>query len=103
MTDPQSNSSQYHQYNAPRKGGKVYAAQGNQNIYNQTNLRPGVSRKSRAIALLVAVAVDVAYFFYGMTSYTGRSGDSGDLYRALGFLVLLAVTGTLLRRLLRSS
>ncbi len=55
----------------------------------------------RAVALLVAIVVDVCYYFYGMAAYTGRSGDSGDLYRAVGFFVLLAVTGTLLRRLLR--
>jgi arginine exporter protein ArgO len=101
MTDPQSNPNQYNQYNTPAKGGQVYASQGQQNIYH-TNIRSGVSRKARAIALLVAVVVDIAYFFYGMAAYTGRASDWGDGYRALGFLVLLGITGNLLRRLLRS-
>jgi hypothetical protein len=96
-TPPPNN---YHQTNTPAKGGRVYASQGVQNIYHQTNARP--SRRGRAIALLVAVVVDVGYFCYGMTSYTGQADNSGDLYRALGFLVLLAVTGTLLRRLIRT-
>ena len=98
MTQPGS----HNQYNQPYRGGKVYASQGNQNIYQQTTVHPGVSRKGRAIAFLVAIAVDVAYFFYGMMSYTRGASNAGDTYRAIGFLVLLGITGTLLRRLFRS-
>jgi hypothetical protein len=45
--------------------------------------------------------VDVAFFFYGMTAYTGQPNNSGDLWRAGIFLVLLGTTGSLIRRWLR--
>ncbi len=93
---------QFNQQNAPAKGGKVYASQGgNQNIYHNTNIKPTVNRWGRAVALLVAIVVDVCYNFYGMAAYTGRSGDSGDIYRVLGGILLLSITGFLLRRLVR--
>jgi hypothetical protein len=93
-------SAPQNQHNTASNGGQVYASQGGPQIINN-NIKPMVNRRGRAVALLVAIVVDVCYFFYGMAAYTGRSGDSGDLYRAVGFLVLLVVTGTLLRRLLR--
>ena len=99
MSAPQN---QFNQHNAPTNGGQVYASQGgSQNIYNNTHIKPTVNRWGRAIALLVAIVVDVCYDFYGMAAYTGRSDDSGDIYRALGGLLLLLITGFLLRRLLR--
>ncbi|OLE21213.1 MAG: hypothetical protein AUG44_28295 [Actinobacteria bacterium 13_1_20CM_3_71_11] len=57
-------------------------------------------RGSDSVVLLVALVVDVAFFFYGMLAYTGRN-TSADTWRAGLFLVLLAVTGSLFRRWLR--
>jgi hypothetical protein len=96
MTAPQN------QHNTASNGGQVYASQGgNQVVNNKFNIKPTVNRWGRAVALLVAIVVDVCYNFYGMAAYTGRSGDSGDLYRAAGGLLLVSITGFLLRRLLR--
>ena len=62
---------------------------------------PAGQRTWAGWALVISVLVDVVYFCYGMTAYTGRTNDSGDLWRAVIFFLLLATTGTLLRRWLR--
>jgi hypothetical protein len=94
-----------HQYNTPQSGGTVYAAQGNQNIHHTTiNAVPptqALRRPWAGRALLITIAVDVAFFFYGMIAYTGHPNDTGDLWRAGIFLGLMVTTGTMLRRWLR--
>ncbi|MEV7179558.1 toll/interleukin-1 receptor domain-containing protein [Kitasatospora sp. NPDC093679] len=42
--------------------------------------------------LLILLGIDGAAFLYGALAYTGRSGDSGDLWRSLVFVLLLVVT-----------
>jgi hypothetical protein len=96
MTAPQN----HNQHNTASGHAQINASQGGPQIINN-HMGPTVNRWGRAVALLVAIVVDVCYYFYGMAAYTGRSGDSGDIYRVVGFFVLLAVTGTLLRRLVR--
>lgn len=86
----------YTQNNAPRRGGSVYANQGGNQIINVGGKRGGGDTK----ALLVTLAVDVAFFFYGMLSYTGRN-TTADEWRAGIFLILLIVTVGMVRRWLR--
>jgi hypothetical protein len=89
------------QENRPASGGTVYAHQGSG---DQIIYAPGQDGRRRrgtdSIVLLVALVVDVAFFFYGMLAYTGRN-TGADTWRAGIFLVLLAVTGSLFRRWLR--
>ncbi|MCT2588277.1 hypothetical protein [Actinophytocola gossypii] len=104
-------TTQNQQGNNASGSGTVYSVQnGNQRINNTTNNNLNVTNnntfrqaRSRAgWAVLVILAVDVAFFFYGQAAYTGRTGDSGDLWRAGIFLVLMLTTGTLVRRWFRS-
>jgi hypothetical protein len=44
--------------------------------------------------------LDVAFFFYGMTAYTGRN-TTADTWRAGIFILLLILTASLVRRWLR--
>jgi hypothetical protein len=46
------------------------------------------------------LVVDVVYFFYGMSAYTGRN-TTADGWRAVIFLLLLVVTVGMVRRWLR--
>jgi hypothetical protein len=88
---------------------QMYAVQGgnqtvNTNIYHaapQPQSKP-VAPPRTGRALLIMVAIDIAFFVYGATAYTGQGNDPGDLGRAVIFLILLATTGTLLRRWVRS-
>jgi hypothetical protein len=87
---------QWTQVNSPAAGGTVYANQGgDQIIYAGPRKRSGVDTK-----LLGTLVADVAYFFYGMSAYTGRN-TSADQWRATIFLVLLVITGGVIRRWLR--
>jgi hypothetical protein len=45
--------------------------------------------------------LDIAYFFYGQSAYTGNAGNSGDLSRALIFFTLFVGSVALLRACLR--
>lgn len=92
------------QHNHASGGGSIYANQGGKQSINH-NYNTTVNARSRTWtgwAILVILLVDVAFFFYGKESYTGRAGDSGDLWRAGIFLVLMATTGTLVRRWFRN-
>jgi hypothetical protein len=81
---------------------------GPQNIYiNQgpnapQQPAPPVRRPQTGRALLIILAVDVAFFGYGAAAYTGESNNLADLGRAVIFLILLATTGTLFRRWVRN-
>ncbi|GAA2628996.1 hypothetical protein [Paractinoplanes durhamensis] len=89
----------YTQQNAPHSGGSVYANQGPGNqIINSLPEKRGVGFDTKA--LLVVLLVDGIYFFYGMSSYTGRN-TAGDEWRAAFFFVLLVVTVGVVRRWLR--
>lgn len=91
---------QHVQTNTPTSGGTVYANQGgDQFIYPQPTVIHN-KRRAGGRAVLVILAVDVAFFFYGMLAYTGRN-TSADAWRAGIFLLLLAFTGSLLRRWVR--
>ncbi|MEV4515642.1 hypothetical protein AB0K00_42660 [Dactylosporangium sp. NPDC049525] len=50
--------------------------------------------------LLFILVADVTWFFIGMLSYTGRN-TTGDTWRAVIFLFLLALTGAGVRRWIR--
>lgn len=52
-------------------------------------------------AVLVMLVADVAFFFYGMTAYTGGVDVNGDGFRAFGFLGMVAITISLIRRWFR--
>ena len=80
---------QYQQYNHASRNGKIYAAQGDLNVYGQNR---GIAGR----LLVVLLAFDVVFFFYGMTAYTGRSTDT-DSWRAGIFFVLIAMTGAAFR------
>lgn len=98
---PNPNQRNY-QTNRADNGGTIYANQGgSQEINHVTHNTNKAARSFAGWALLVCVVVDVIFFFYGMTAYTGQPGNSGDLWRAGIFLALLATTGTLIRRWLR--
>jgi hypothetical protein len=89
------------QHNAPGSGGTVYAHQGPGPQIINVPPSPTAAAKRRAgtdtKVLLVALVADVAFFFYGMLSYTGRN-TAAETWRAFIFLAMLAVTGGMLRR-----
>ncbi len=96
---------QFSQTNAPHSGGTVYANQGgNQNITNNNTthtLPPAQSGpRTDTKVLLVTLVVDVAFFFYGMFSYSGENTKADD-WRAGIFLLLLVVTIRSIRRWVR--
>ena len=120
-SQPNRFTRQNQQHSTASQGGTVYSSQGNQQINNHTTnnhttnnttnnhhlsvtnhntFRRAHSRAGWAI--LVILVVDVAFFFYGQAAYTGRPGDSGDLWRAGIFLVLMATTGSIVRRWFRT-
>ena len=94
---------QYVQNNLPGPGGHVIAHQGSgpQHIYlppNQVARKRGP--RTDTIVLLATVVFDVLFFFYGMLAYTGRN-TGADEWRAGIFLLLLLVTGSMVRRWIR--
>jgi hypothetical protein len=101
MSSPQGPSQHNQQYNNASNGGFVYANQGpgKQSINHHYNVVGARTRTGWAI--LVLLAVDVGFFIYGMTAYTGLADDSGDLWRAGISVVLLGVTLRLIRRWFR--
>ncbi|USX53014.1 hypothetical protein [Lentzea sp. HUAS12] len=52
-------------------------------------------------AVVVMLVADVAFFFYGMTAYTGGVDVNGDGFRAFGFIGMVAITISLIRRWFR--
>jgi hypothetical protein len=79
----------------------AYQGSGNQNIYlppTQGIAKRGPRNDTKV--LLLTLLLDVLFFFYGMLAYTGRN-TTADEWRAGIFLLLLAVTGTMLRRWIR--
>ncbi len=89
-------------------GGPLIANQGNQyvttnNITNNHQVLVIKQRHARTgWAILVILAVDVAFFFYGQAAYTGRMDSTGDMWRAGIFLALVVITGSLIRRWVRT-
>ncbi|MDS0132732.1 MULTISPECIES: hypothetical protein [unclassified Amycolatopsis] len=80
-----------------------YVNQGGNQI-NTTNNTYYSARKARnwtGWTVLVFLALDVAFFFYGSAAYTGRPDSAGDMWRAGISLFLLAITGSLVRRWFR--
>ncbi|MEV4518002.1 hypothetical protein AB0K00_54730 [Dactylosporangium sp. NPDC049525] len=66
--------------------------------HGQTAARRGLGTDTKF--LLFTLVADVAWFFIGMLSYTGQN-TTGDTWRAVIFLFLLALTGAVVRRWIR--
>ncbi|WP_026424282.1 hypothetical protein [Actinokineospora inagensis] len=90
---------QSHQHNKAQTGGTVYANQGPGKLSVRHNY--GGNRSWAGWATLVVLAADVAFFLYGEGAYSAQEGDTGDLWRAVIFFLLLGLTGSLFRRWLR--
>ncbi len=60
--------------------------------------KTGIRLDTKVLGL--TLLADVAFFFYGMLSYTGRN-TSGDEWRAGIFIVLFSVTIGMIRRWFR--
>ena len=86
-----------HQHNHASGRAQIIGYQGSGNQI--VNVR--AARKRTGVAILVVLGIDVVFFLYGGLAYTGNAGDSGDLWRAGIMLMLLAVTGSLIRRWFR--
>jgi hypothetical protein len=102
MTSPQSPSGptqHNHQHNHATRRGQVIANQGSGN--QVVHLHNAAARKRTGAAVLVFLALDVVFFFYGMLAYTGHDGNSGDLWRAGIYVVMLGITVNLIRRWFR--
>ncbi|MFD9698660.1 hypothetical protein [Lentzea sp. NPDC059081] len=100
MTQP--NTSGPSQQNTAHNGGTVYANQGGKmRVDNRTYIKAKVHAWT-GWAVLVMLAADTVFFFYGASAYTGTQGDSGDLVRAGVYLVMMAVTISLVRRWFRT-
>jgi hypothetical protein len=106
MTSPQRPT----RHTQQNHGHQVYAAQNGNQYVNNTNIYQGPGRPQQppappprtGRALLVMLVVDAVFFVYGAIAYTGQANNPADLGRAVIFLILLATTGTLLRRWVRS-
>jgi hypothetical protein len=90
---------------------QMYAVNGGNQTINQTNTniyqsspahQSSAPRPKTGRALLIMIVIDAVFFVYGAVAYTGQGNNPGDLGRAVVFLILLATTGTLLRRWIRS-
>jgi hypothetical protein len=68
------------------------------NLHQPPAGRNGVAFDTKV--LLATLVFDVAFFFDGMWSYTGKN-TSAETWRAVGFLVMVGVTGGMLRRWFR--
>src|ERR1700742_4451194 len=105
MTTPPGPNSPYqqnNQVNQASNGGTIYSSQGGSQQVNITNNMAVKAARSRAgWAVLTIIVVDIAFFFYGMAAYTGQPNNSADLWRAGIFIVLLGITGNLIRRWIR--
>jgi hypothetical protein len=101
MSSPQhpgGSSPHNHQHNHASGRGQIIVNQGG----NQTvNLHNHAARKRTGAAILILLGIDVVFFVYGGLAYTGSNGNTGDLWRAGIMLVLLGITGNLIRRWFR--
>jgi len=103
MTYPNGPQQGPQQHNTASYGGNVFANQGKKMTVRQDN-RTIIHARMRTFtgwAALVMLAADVAFFVYGASAYTGNEGSSADLVRAVTYLVMLAVTISLVRRWFR--
>lgn len=100
MTTPGGPNQQHNQQHNQAYNGSVYANQGSGRMSVRHNYNAG-PRNRTGVAILVFLGLDVAFFIYGMTAYTGAAGDSGDLWRAGVSIVLLGITLSLIRRWFR--
>jgi hypothetical protein len=100
-SDPERQQENY-QTNRAYDGGTVYSTQnGSQHVNNITNVSGKAARSWAGWAAIAFIVLDVVFFFYGKSAYTGQAGNSGDLWRAGLSLVLLGVTINLIRRWFR--
>jgi hypothetical protein len=87
-------------------GGTGFVNQSGPQINNITNINapyvpPAPAPKARSRlgwVVLAFLALDIGFFFYGAAAYTGLANDTGDLWRAGIFVVLMITTGSLVRR-----
>jgi hypothetical protein len=98
MTNPQHPVGPV-QHNRARGRGQIIANQGSGSQI--VNVHSQAARKRTGAAILVVLGIDVVFFFYGFLAYTGQAENTGDLWRAGIMLVLLATTGSLIRRWFR--
>jgi ABC-type multidrug transport system permease subunit len=108
MSQPHQKNSQSNQANG---NANIYSVQGNQasqyvnsKVHNKTinKINGSLSRSWTGFAaVLIMATIDFAFSAYAKSMYTGIPGDSGDLWRAGIFLLLIACTGSTLRRWLR--
>lgn len=94
------------QRNSATNGGNVFANQGEgqMNVHQDNSIINNINAKYRTWtgwAILVMLAADVLFFIYGASAYTGNQGNTGDGVRAVTYLVMLAVTISLIRRWFR--
>ncbi|MEO6082492.1 MAG: hypothetical protein ABIQ18_05230 [Umezawaea sp.] len=99
--DPNGGANQHNQQVNQNYGkGPLYANQGRQEI-NNTYTTPA-AKSWAGWTIVVLLILDVGFFFYGKASYTGVAGDSGDLWRAGIYFVLLVATVRMIRTWVRS-
>ena len=101
MSSPQTPpGTQYNQQHNQANGrGQVIVNQGSGNQI--VNLHNHAARRRTGVAVLIVLGIDVVLFVYGTLAYTGRAGETGDLWRAGIMLVLLGITVQLIRRWIR--
>jgi len=98
MSQPGQHNSQFNSSTS----GNVYATQGGGNINIRHSHTTPVKRGPRTDTkvLLIALPINVIYFFYGMLAYTGRN-TTADNWRAGIFLFLFFATCTMIGRWIR--
>lgn len=88
------------QHNHASGRGQVIANQGTGDQIVHLH-RQEAARARTGVAVLVLLGIDIVFFAYGMTAYTGSPGDAADLWRAGIMLLLFVVTIRLVRRWFR--
>jgi drug/metabolite transporter (DMT)-like permease len=94
-----NNPNANNQVNMANNGGSIFANNGGR---QRISINHGPRRRLWTWYVLAGMLLlDIAYFFYGQSAYTGNAGNSGDLSRALIFFALFVGTVALLRACLR--
>ncbi|WP_086664044.1 hypothetical protein [Lentzea kentuckyensis] len=93
-----------YQQNSASNGGNVFANQGNgpMNVHQDNSTHINAKYRTwTGWAIIVMLAADVAFFFYGAAAYTGGRDVNGDGIRAFGYLFMITITISLIRRWFR--
>ncbi|MRH91669.1 hypothetical protein GFY24_30235 [Nocardia sp. SYP-A9097] len=81
------------QFNTARHNSNVFANNGGEQNVNITQTGAHPRRTWAWISLAIFFVADLVFFQYGQSAYTNGADQSGDLDRALIFIVLLIGTG----------